>query len=283
LKEKIVILGGSGFLGQSLQKILSLKKIRFESLNSKNCNLLQKKSFNILKKNIQNNDIIIFVSAIAPCKNFNDLQKNLLMLKPLIDLSKTINFGQIIYVSSDAVYKDSMKKIHENSKVKPSSIHGIMHHFRESILNFFFNEKLAIVRPTLIYGPNDTHNGYGPNYFARNAKKNVDIKIFGNGEEIRDHVLVDDVVDLIFKIIVKKRNGIFNAVSANPVSFLDLANLIIKRLKSKSKIVRIKRNGPMPHNGFRCFSRKNIKKKFPGLIPTPYRTGINALKEIREL
>lgn len=282
INKKIIVIGSSGFIGTNLCNKLKKNKFKFKSLNTKNCNLLKSSSVNYLKKNIKRNDIVVFISAIAPCKNIRELTKNLDMLTPLLELSKTIKLSQIIYISSDAVYKDTMKKINENSTVGPNSIHGLMHQIRENILSLTFKKQIAIVRPTLVYGALDTHNGYGPNLFARKALKNEDIKIFGNGEEIRDHVLVDDVVDLIFKIIVKKRSGIFNAVSANPVSFLDLANLIIKRLKSKSKIVRIKRNGPMPHNGFRCFSRKNIKKKFPGLIPTPYRTGINALKEIRK-
>ena len=39
---------------------------------------------------------------------------------------------------------------------------------RENILKLL-NIKLCIVRPTLVYGANDPHNGYGPNKFIRLA------------------------------------------------------------------------------------------------------------------
>ena len=47
---------------------------------------------------------------------------------------------------------------------------------------------LAILRPTLIYGAGDPHNGYGPNRFRRLAATGKPIILFGEGEERRDHV-----------------------------------------------------------------------------------------------
>ena len=50
-----------------------------------------------------------------------------------------------------------------------------MHLTRELILRKYFNNKLCILRPTLIFGKEDKHNGYGPNQFTILQKK---IKIF---------------------------------------------------------------------------------------------------------
>ena len=44
-----------------------------------------------------------------------------------------------------------------------------MHLMRENMLKLL-DVKLCIVRPTLIYGTNDPHNGYGPNQFIRLAQ-----------------------------------------------------------------------------------------------------------------
>ena len=51
----------------------------------------------------------------------------------------------------------------------------MMHVIRENYLKSLFLKKLCILRPTLIYGEGDPHNGYGPNKFIRLAKK---MKIF---------------------------------------------------------------------------------------------------------
>ena len=125
-----------------------------------------------------------------------------------------------------------------------------------------FTKKLSIIRPTLIYGFNDPHNGYGPNRFARLAIKNEDINIFGNGEEIRDHISVSDVAQLIYLLIKNKQNGIFNAVSLDPIKFIDIAKLIIKNFNSGSKIKKLSRKGPIPHNGLRVFGMGNTFKIF---------------------
>ena len=279
-KKKIVIIGGTGFIGNSICRMLKKDKKKFLSLNSKNCDLLKKSAINILKRNIKNGDVVIFVSAIAPCKNQEQFQKNLDMLMPLMHALKDKKISHLVYISSDAVYKDSKNKLNENSLVEPNSIHGLMHQTRENLLKLSFYKKLSIIRPTLVYGPLDTHNGYGPNYFARKALVNDNIKIFGNGEEIRDHVYVEDIANLVEKIIKKKLIGIFNAVSGDPVTFFKLAKLIKEKLNSKSKIKKIKRKGPMPHNGYRCFDTSILKKKIKKFTPTKYRDGITNFEKI---
>ena len=166
----------------------------------------------------------------------------------------------ITYISSDAVYKDSSKPINENSLVEPDSLHGLMHMTREKILKSTYGNKLCILRPTLIYGKNDPHNGYGPNSFIRLAKKNKDIKIFGKGEERRDHIHVEDVIKVIFNLIKKNKIGVFNICSGKIISFNELAKKIIHSLGSKSKIIYLKRSGPPHHLGLRRFNIYKIKK-----------------------
>ena len=280
LRKNIIVIGGTGFIGSTICSMLKKDKKKFLSLNRNNCDLLKKNAANNLNKNIKNGDIVIFVSAIAPCKNIEQFKNNLDMIMPLIYVLKNKKISHLIYISSDAVYKDSKKKLNENSLVEPNSIHGFMHQTREKLLKLFFEKKLSIIRPTLVYGQQDTHNGYGPNSFARKAMTNDEIKIFGNGEEIRDHVYVEDIANLVKIIIQKKLLGIFNAVSGDPVTFFKLAKLIKKKLNSKSRIKKIKRKGPMPHNGYRCFDTSILKKKIKKFVPTKYKDGIANFEKI---
>ena len=64
-----------------------------------------------------------------------------------------------------------------------------------------FGKKITIVRPTLIYGSSDPHNGYGPNQFIRLAQAKKDLSLFGRGEEKRDHVNVNDVGNIIYFLV----------------------------------------------------------------------------------
>ena len=122
----------------------------------------------------------------------------------------------------------------------------------------------SFIRPTLVYGKNDPHNGYGPNKFIRCAQNNEKIILFGKGEERRDHIHVDNVADIVFHTTINQIGGIINAVSGNVISFYD----IIKNLKKfypNLMIESLKRKGPMPHNGYRAFDISLLKKRFPKL------------------
>ena len=86
--NSIFVIGGTGFVGSEIIKILKKKNISHYSIGSKNCDLLNfNSSLKFLKKKIKKNDIIIFTSAIAPCRNAKQLSENLRMLMPISDFA----------------------------------------------------------------------------------------------------------------------------------------------------------------------------------------------------
>ena len=136
--------------------------------------------------------------------------------------------------------KDTKKKINEQSSTKPNSIHGKMHLQREKILKKYFKNHFCIIRPTLVYGPGDTHKGYGPNKFINLALKKKEILLFGNGEERRDHIYIDDLIHILYKCILRNAVGIVNAITGKLISFLEIAKLtkMMKKFFHFSQLVR---------------------------------------------
>ena len=108
--NKIIIFGKKGFVANSLIQKLKTKKILFKSFSKKEINLENKSSVKKIKRVVKKNSIVIFISAIAPCKNIHQLRQNKKMAKNFIQAIKKINIFQLIYLSSDAVYSDSKKK-----------------------------------------------------------------------------------------------------------------------------------------------------------------------------
>lgn len=259
---RVIILGSSGIVSINLQKMLRAKKIKTLTIGRSKLDLKKGKASKILKSKIKKKDVIIFIAAEAPVKNMNMLFNNLEICKNVCDGLKNKKFEQLIYISSDAVYSDTRYKISEKSETLPESLHGLMHLNRELILKKNFEKNLCILRPTLIYGNGDSHNGYGPNRFVKLALKDKPISIFGNGEEKRDHIFIDDLIKIIIKCIEKKGLGVLNLVSGNVYSFKYLAETIINLSNSKSKLNKLKRVGPMPHNGYRPFDIKLLNKYF---------------------
>ena len=279
-KKRIVVLGSNSFVAKNVIKNLQKekKKITVIKISKKKIDLEKRKNVLKLKSFFKEDDTIFFVAARAPAKNHKDYLYNLRICKNIILALEKIKISHLIYLSSDAVYSDIDKKIHENSPTKPKNYHGLMHLKRENLIKKKFGNVLTIVRPTLIYGIKDPHNGYGPNKFMRLAKKNKKIEIFGKGEELRDHVYIDDVSNIIKKIIFYKNFGIYNIASGKVVSFLNIANQCIKMSKSKSKILRLDRKiNKLPHNGYRPFDIKKLKKLINKNKITQLDTGIRKL------
>ena len=256
---RIIILGRNGFVAKNLIKLLNKKKIEYLAFSKKNINLEKKISVNALQKIIKSNDQIVFISAVVPVKDNLMLTKNILILNHVVEVLKKVAFKQILYVSSDAVYDDDANIITENTSRTPVSLHGNMHLLREKTLTNFFDDKLCIIRPTLIYGKDDPHDGYGPNKFLRQVVNSIDVSLFGNGEEQRDHVHVKDVVETIFYCLQNNFRGSLNVTSGKVISFMNIAKECIKKNK-KVKIKLLSRSGPMPHGGYRKFNIRKLKK-----------------------
>lgn len=187
---------------------------------------------------------------------------NLKIANNFLKIIPKIIFKKMVYLSSDAVYSDTKKKINENSKTIPNSLHGMMHLKRENIFKKIIKEKknLLIIRPTLVYGPGDPHNGYGPNKFIREAKKNGMISLFGKGEEKRDHIYINDLVKIIFKLVTLNTYGIFNLCTGKVLTFNNIAKKIKKSFAKKILYNFIPRRLPMPHKGYRSFDINKLKK-----------------------
>lgn len=262
-KKRVIILGSKGFISSNIEKELRKKNIEVLSFPRTKLDLINHNNINMLKKIIKKNDYILLAAAKAPVKNVDMLIYNLKMLKTISGSIIKDKIKKFVYLSSDAVYADTKKKITEKSVVAPNSLHGQMHLIRENYLLNIFQEKMCIVRPTLVFGPDDPHNGYGPNKFVREIKKKNSINLFGKGEERRDHIFIDDLSYFISRLIINKFYGDINLATGQVHSFYSIAKKIVSIYGKNSKIKFIKRSGPMPHLGLRSFNISKLKKLFP--------------------
>lgn len=274
---RVVVLGAGGFIGGATARRLRSEGIEVAALGRDSCELLAADASTRLTAELRPDDALVFVSARAPVKNVAMLMENIRMGEAVCAALQQQPVAHVVYVSSDAVYKDLAEPLSEYSCAEPGSLHGAMHLTREVMLRSEFAGPLAFVRPTLTYGIDDPHNGYGPNRFRRLAAEGKGVVLFGEGEEQRDHVAVDDIAELVLRLVLHRSTGIVNAVSGDVVSFRALAEFIATQFTPSVAITRSPRTGPMPHNGLRPFAPSAALAVFPGFKFTPWREGIAAM------
>ena len=183
--------------------------------------------------------------------------------------------AHLVYVSSDAVYADGPLPLTEASPAAPTSLHGAMHLAREQmLLSIAGSIPLAILRPTLVYGAGDPHNGYGPNRFRRQANRGETIVLFGEGEERRDHVDVDDIAEIAALVLDHRSAGVLNIATGTVASFRALADKAVALAAKPVAIKSSPRTGPMPHNGYRPFDPAATLAAFPGFRYTAIDAGL---------
>tara|TARA_Y100001970_G_C14208471_1_gene845452 strand:+ start:906 stop:1838 length:933 start_codon:yes stop_codon:yes gene_type:complete len=102
------------------------------------------------------------------------------------------------------------------------------------------NLDIKVVRIFNTYGPNmHPNDGRVVSNFIMQALQNIDITVYGDGEQTRSFCYVDDLVDGMIKMMESSSEITGPINLGNPVEYkiIDLARLIISLTESKSKII----------------------------------------------
>lgn len=276
LPQRTVVIGSAGFVGGALMRRLKAAGANVHGLSRRDVDLLAPDAATKLASHLKPGDSVVAVSAMAPCKNVAMLLDNMRLTKALVDAIASVPIAHVVNISSDAVYGDEPVPLTEAAPAAPGSLHGAMHLARELAFSSEAKAPLAILRPSLLYGAADPHNGYGPNRFRRLAAKGEDIVLFGEGEERRDHVLIDDVAEIIFRVLARASTGVLNIATGEVHSFRAIAEKVVAIAGSKSAIKGSPRVGPMPHNGYRPFDIAACRKAFPDFTYASLADGLKA-------
>jgi nucleoside-diphosphate-sugar epimerase len=272
--RRVVVLGAGGFVGGATAGRLEAAGVKVLRLGRPRLDLLADGAADALAAALRPDDALVVVSARAPCKDAAMMVANLRMIEPVCAALARAPLAHLVYVSSDAVYRDTAEPLTERSCAEPGSVHGAMHRAREVLLGDAARCPYAILRPTLIYGVDDPHNGYGPNRFRRLAAEGREIALFGDGEERRDHVLIDDVAEIARLVLFHRSAGILNVATGEVASFRWIAETVARLAGGRSAIRGTPRHGPMPHGGYRPFDSAGTARAFPGFRYTPLAEGL---------
>lgn len=185
-------------------------------------------------------------SVIASIQDpFDDLRSNLLSTLQVLEYARTHKVKKVVFSSSAAVYGDlEALKIHEEMTKEPLSPYGINKRASELQLRYY-HEVHGVPTTSLrffnVYGPRqDPASPYSGviSIFLQRATQHQTLTIFGDGNQTRDFVYVEDLAELIVKTCLSSQGngGIFNLGTSTPHSINDLAQQVISVCQSNSRI-----------------------------------------------
>lgn len=278
MTTRVVVIGGSGFVGQHLKAILVQRGNAVLSLSSSDCNLLNPEVDAILERSLKDDDVIVFASALTPDKGKDEhaFMKNVQMSYSAAAYFARKKHPHLIYISSDAVYGDEFNPITEAIPASAPSLYGMAHRAREMILEAAcarVGTPFLILRPCALYGKGDTHNSYGPNRFIKTARVEGKISLFGQGLEKRDHLYVTDFGEIIACAIRQGLTGILNACTGQSLSFMEVAESV-QALRSGIRIEASPQNGPVVH---RHFDATRLRREMPLIAFTSLSDGLKQI------
>jgi len=294
--KKIVVTGGSGFIGSNLIKFLLKKKyfvINIDSLkysanpyNTKNLN--KNKNYVFFKLDLNNkNKIVKILKKYKPegifnlaaethvdrsiDNPYNFIHSNILgtynLLESILKYKKKI---KLVHISTDEVYGDVLVgRSDEEYPYKPSSPYSSSKASSDHLVRAYIRTYKI---PAII---SNCCNNYGPNQFPEklipklifNIINNKPLPIYGKGKNSREWMHVQDHCEALLMIYIKGKIGeSYNIGSGVNIKNIDIAKKLLRIVKNKSsKIsekVKIKFIKDRPGHDFRyALNNKKILKK----------------------
>jgi len=159
---------------------------------------------------------------------------------------------KMVSASTSSVYNGLEPPHREDMIINPTDFYTEARIFEErnvKIYEEFYGIKWNEMRFFSIYGPREQFKKNYANLvtqFLWAMKKNEQPVIYGNGEQRRDFVYVDDVVDILEKAMASKYNGIYNVGTGKSYSLNEMMEMLRKKLNVDTKAKYIE--NPMKNN-----------------------------------
>lgn len=251
MSKKIIITGGSGFIGNNLIEYLIKDNPKEYDIISIDREPFPKKRISDRRVKIYTQDInnglpdinnvyaVIHLAARAGVRESDELfeefvKDNIIATKRVLD--KCIDSWKpklLIFASSSSVYGDCVSKTKEQSPRKPLSPYAFTKVACEKLIETYQNNgKLkdigcAVLRFFTVYGPNQ-REGLAIRNFIGNILEDKPITVYGDGTQSRDFLYIDDLCDAIKKIInfPYAINGVYNLSATSPITLNEIIHII---------------------------------------------------------
>ena len=255
--KKVLVTGAGGFVGSHLTQRLVDSGAIVRGTIHKSTPLLEINSVEYVKTNLEsaedcelatkNIDYVFMCAAnssgaeVMTKTPLVHLTPNVIMNSQMLAASYTNSVKKFCFISSNTVYPLTDFAVSEDDVTgeffEKYFIVGWMKRFSELMCEMYatkINKPMPtlIVRPGNLYGPFDKYKKSESKVIAalirRAYEKENPFEVWGDGEDIKDFLYIDDFIDALLEIFPKSNDfDIFNIASGVPVTIKEVLKHII--------------------------------------------------------
>ena len=263
--SRILVTGGAGFIGSHIVDRLLTDDFEVTVIDNLSTGLLEnvahhqdRKDFhfvrgdirnpNLVKKTMRDVDAVFHEAALT---NVTDSVNNPLLTNE-VNVTGTLNLlkasidsdvKRFIYASSAAVYGKTRTLPHpEDLTPQPISPYGVSKLAAENYVKVFYEVyglETVCLRYFNVYGPRQTYGPYSGviTIFINQFLGNQPPIIYGDGEQTRDFVNIQDIVDASMLALVEKQavGEVFNIATGLATTVNQLAKAL-QKIMSKTNL-----------------------------------------------
>jgi UDP-glucose 4-epimerase len=228
-RDGVLLLGGTGFIGSALAKRLKQEEITAYILGRHDAERLEQ----VLP---QCGTVIHLASATTPGSSATqphlEVGNLTLTLRLLAALKQHPQVHLIFFSSGGTIYGNPDRMpVSEDFPIAPLSNHGAGKASQEAFCEAARAEghAVTILRPSNAYGPGQgLKSGFGlVRTMLEHARAGTPLEIWGDGENVRDFIYIDDIVEACARFIkLAEDSGTYNLGSSVGVSINQLRRMV---------------------------------------------------------
>jgi UDP-glucose 4-epimerase len=238
-REDILLLGGTGFIGSALARRLEQEKKSVHILGRQNGELLE----HVLP---QCGTVIHLASSTTPGSSATDPSlelDNLTLTLRLLELMRSQQETHLIFFSSGGTIYGNPHQlpVTEDTPIAPLSNHGAGKVSQEAFCQTFRAQghAVSILRPSNAYGSGQTlRHGFGlVRTMLECIRSGTPLEIWGDGENIRDFIFIDDIVEASMHLInLPQDSGTYNLGSGVGYSINQVRGIVEEITDTELKV-----------------------------------------------